>query len=176
MNKHQRKKFIKLYEPIHQQLDSFCRFIAGNKENGADLMHDTVLSTMENFDKLKNERALKAYMFSTASNLNKKNFRKKRPVIGFDAEEMNCFIDQGITPEVIVDFRIIYEKLLNLPGKMSEAMILFHISDMSLEDIRKIQGGSLSGVKLRLKRGREKLFRVLNDSQQTITMLWLLPL
>ena len=34
---------------------------------------------------------------------------------------------------------------------------------MGLEEIREIQGGTLSGVKSRLKRGREKLSELLND-------------
>jgi DNA-directed RNA polymerase specialized sigma24 family protein len=61
---------------------------------------------------------------------------------------------------------IIYNKILSLPDKMSEALILFHISDLSLEEIQKIQGGSLSGVKLRLKRGREKIMGMVKTPSQ----------
>jgi len=53
-----------------------------------------------------------------------------------------------------------------LPVKMAEALILYHISDLSMGEIQKIQGGSLSGVKLRLKRGREKLLSLLNTKEQ----------
>ena len=44
---------------------------------------------------------------------------------------------------------------------MRETVVLFDVSDLSLEEIRRIQGGTLSGVKMRLKRGRERLARVL---------------
>lgn len=40
---------------------------------------------------------------------------------------------------------------------MKETVILFEISGLSLEEIKKIQGGTISGVKSRLKRGRETL-------------------
>ena len=66
----------------------------------------------------------------------------------------------------MTEFSLIYEKIMSLPQKTAETMILFHISDLSLEDIRSIQGGSLSGVKLRLKRGREKLLEKLNSPEQ----------
>jgi DNA-directed RNA polymerase specialized sigma24 family protein len=35
--------------------------------------------------------------------------------------------------------------------------VLFEISGFPLEEIRQLQGGTLSGVKSRLKRGREQL-------------------
>ena len=71
--------------------------------------------------------------------------------------------DSNNNPESLVDFQIIHEKMLMLPAKMAETLVLFHICDMSLDDISKIQGGSLSGVKLRLKRGRKKLLLMLNS-------------
>jgi hypothetical protein len=47
---------------------------------------------------------------------------------------------------------------------MRETVVLFEVSDFTLEEIHKVQGGSLSGVKLRLKRGRELLAKTLGVS------------
>jgi len=49
---------------------------------------------------------------------------------------------------------------------MAQALILFHIADMCIEDIRDIQGGSLSAVKSRLQRGRQKVLAMLNTPAQ----------
>ena len=161
-----RKSFLELYEPVHPKLSKFCRVISGNVEDAEDLLNDTVLNAMENFGKLRKVDAFKAYVFSIASNINKKRIRRKKFRAEFNEKELNCLIDLSQNPEYITDFRIIYDQLLKLPDKMAEAMILFHISDLSLEEIRKIQGGSLSGVKLRLKRGREKLISILHTPRQ----------
>ncbi len=173
MDKRESELFKKRYDPIHEPLDRFCRLIAGNREDGADLLQETVLTTMSNYHKINKKEALKSFMFSTASNINKKRFSRKRHFVGFEAEEVAHISGNGLAAEHITDLSIIYEKLMALPTKMSEAMMLFHISDMSLEDIREIQGGSLSGVKLRLKRGREKLLTMLNEKQQVIMSIFL---
>ena len=44
-----------------------------------------------------------------------------------------------------------------LPEKTKETIILFDVADLSLEEICEIQGGTISGVKSRLKRGRESV-------------------
>jgi RNA polymerase sigma-70 factor (ECF subfamily) len=155
-------KFIELYQPVHRQLSSFCRAISGNKENAEDLMNDTILVALENINKLKNTEAFKSYIFSIASNLNKMRFRRSKFHAAFDEKEISKIADNS-NPEYVADFRIIYDAILALPEKTSEALILFHISDLSIEEIQKIQGGSLSAVKLRLKRGRERLLKSLNS-------------
>jgi DNA-directed RNA polymerase specialized sigma24 family protein len=50
-------------------------------------------------------------------------------------------------------------------------MMLCHLSDLPIEEIQKIQGGSVSAIKQRLKRGREKLLGMLNESQQRIAVM-----
>ncbi|MFN8255577.1 MAG: RNA polymerase sigma factor [Bacteroidales bacterium] len=156
-------EFLKLYQPVHEQFCRFCRFISGNTEDAEDLVHDSVLSVLESFEKIKDKSAFKSYLFSVAGNLNKMRFRKRKFKAIFDEKEYNKIIDVGQNQEYIVEFGLIYDKILSLPAKISEALILFHISDLSLEEIQKIQGGSLSGVKLRLKRGREKLLSSLSS-------------
>ena len=170
------KQFLELYTPVHESLYRFCRAISGNKEDAEDLMNDTVLAALESIDKLKETQAFKSYIFSIASNLNKLRFRRFRFRADFDEKELNKIADFSVNPELIIDFKIVYQKMLALPSKVAEALILFHISDVSLDEIQKIQGGSLSGVKLRLKRGRKKLLESLNTSSQkkVATMLFTL--
>jgi len=157
-----------LYTPVHPHLTRFCRAISGNIADAEDLMNDTVLAALEGLPKLKDELAFKSYIFSIASNLNRMRFRRKKFSAGFNEPELACIADTSGNPEYAVDFTLIYEKMLQLPPKTSEALVLFFISDMSLEEIQKIQGGSLSGVKLRIKRGREKLLQQLSTPRQRV--------
>lgn len=166
-------EFLSYYEPHHPSLFRFCRAISGNPADAEDLIQDTILSVMENFEKIKDRSAFKTYLFSVASNLHKMRLRRKKFKGEFNAAEVALLIDSGMNQEYETDFKIVYEHILSLPNKMSEALILFHISDLSLEEIQKIQGGSLSGVKLRLKRGREKLIAKLNTPAQVkVAMLF----
>ncbi len=166
MEHSKQNQFLELYEPVHKQLSKYCRAISGNADDAKDLMNDAILVALENFDNIKDKDAFKSYIFSIASNLNKMRFRKSKFKAHFNEMELAQIIDKSSNPEYETEFRIIYEKMLALPAKTSETLIMFHISDMSLDEIQKIQGGSLSGVKLRLMRGREQLLKSLTTSKQ----------
>jgi RNA polymerase sigma-70 factor, ECF subfamily len=167
-------EFLRLYEPIHLQLSKFCRAMSGNTEDAKDLLNDTILNILESFDNIKDKAVFKSYIFSVASNLYKKKIRRLKFNAEFNANELNQITDLSQNPEYVTDFKIIYQQILMLPGKMAETLILYHISDLSMEEIQKIQGGSLSGVKQRLIRGREKLLSRLESKEQVrIALLFL---
>lgn len=165
MNNQKNTEFLKLYDPIHNQLYRFCRAISGRTEDAEDLLQDTILNVIEGFDNIRNKSVFKTYLFSVASNLNKMKLRRLKFRAEFNENEIRQLVDSSQNQEYLTDFGIIYEKILLLPQKTAETIILFHISDLTLEEIRIIQGGSLSGVKLRLKRGREKILSLLNTPE-----------
>lgn len=158
--------FLKHYEPIHNQLYKFCRAIAGNHEDAEDLIQDTILNVIERFDKIKDIAVFKSYVFSVASNLHKMKQRRKKFKASFNEEEMNQITDFGQNQEHYTEFRIVYETILSLPAKTSETLVLYYIADLSMEEIRKIQGGGISAVKSRLQRGKEKVLSLLNTQEQ----------
>jgi len=176
VNTKNQHKFLELYQPNHDQLCRFCRAIAGNKTDSDDLIQDTIINVMEGFDKIREHTAFKSYLFSVASNLNKMRLRRNKFNASFTATELSQIVDFSQNPEQITDFKIVYEKMLMLPSKVSETLVLYHISDLSIEEILEIQGGSLSAVKMRLKRGREKLLSSLNTKAQQQLAVMLLTL
>jgi RNA polymerase sigma-70 factor, ECF subfamily len=158
--------FLKYYEPVHNQLYKYCRAISGNTEDSEDLIQDTILNVLENLDKINDLSVFKSYVFSVASNLHKMKQRRNKFKASFNEEEINQIIDFGQNQEHYTEFKIVYEKILSLPKKTAETLILYHISDLSVEDIQKIQGGSLSAVRSRLQRGREKVLSLLETKEQ----------
>jgi RNA polymerase sigma factor (sigma-70 family) len=174
LNTSDKIEFLTLYEPVHKQLSRFCRTISGNIEDGEDLLQDTVLNSLIGFSKIKDKSLFKSYLFSVACNLNNMKRRRLKFKAEFNETEINKIIDSGQNPEYLTDFKIIYEKMLSLPARTAETLILYHISDLSVEEIQKIQSGSLSGVKLRLKRGREKLLSQLNTHEHLRVAVMLL--
>jgi RNA polymerase sigma-70 factor (ECF subfamily) len=60
----------------------------------------------------------------------------------------------------------LYEMMKQLPAEQKEALTMYEISGLSMEDISKIQGGTLSGVKSRIARARQKLLEILNKSEK----------
>jgi RNA polymerase sigma-70 factor (ECF subfamily) len=167
------KDFLKHYEPVHDQFCKYCRAISGNQVDADDLIQDSILNVLERFDKIKDLSAFKYFLFAVASNLHKKKQRRNKFKASFNEAEISQIIDFAQDQEYITEFKIVYEKILSLPEKMAETVILFHISDLSLEEIQKIQGDSLSAVKSRLQRGREKVLSLLNTKKQVTVALML---
>ncbi|MBN1597237.1 MAG: RNA polymerase sigma factor [Bacteroidales bacterium] len=174
MENNSKIEFLKYYEPVHNQLFKYCRAVSGNTEDAEDLIQDTILNVIEKFDKIKDLSVFKSYIFSVASNLHKSKQRRNKFKAAFNEEEINQIIDFGQNQEHYTEFKIVYEKILSLPDKTAETLILFHISDLSIEEIQKIQGGSISGVKSRLQRGREKVLSLLKTKEQLKIAMMLL--
>jgi RNA polymerase sigma-70 factor (ECF subfamily) len=65
--------------------------------------------------------------------------------------------DQNPLPDSSHDVQVLYELIGKLPEKQREAFVLFELSGFSLEEIRQLQGGTLSSIKMRLSRGRKQL-------------------
>jgi RNA polymerase sigma-70 factor, ECF subfamily len=168
--------FITLYNPIHEKLTKFCRSITNNITDAEDLMNDTIVAAYESFEEIRDKGSFSSYIFSIASNLNKKRFRRNKFKGTYDERLFANIPDSEISHEMKTDFAIILEKLNHLPQKMRDSLILFYVSDLTIEEISNMQGSSISAVKQYLKRGREQLITRLNPKEKNSLKFLLLSL
>ena len=156
---------MEMYTPCHQAFTGYCRGLTGNREDARDLAGEAVLIVFENLDQLRKKDSFKAYLFGVARRLRLHQHRRGK----FRGEYSEAVADMlpatDSTPEILHDVEILYGLLDKLPPRQREALVLFELSGFSLEEIRQLQGGTLSGVKSRMKRGREQLRRWLEPSE-----------
>jgi RNA polymerase sigma-70 factor, ECF subfamily len=157
MTRAKQEAFLRLLEPVHDRLWRFALAMTRNRDDANDLMSDTILATYERFHTIRDPQAFTSFLFTVATRLHRHKERRARWFGNFDREEANEIAASDGSPEVSMDIRIMREAIASLPVKQSEAVMLFEISGFSLEEIRAIQGGTLSGVKSRLRRGRIEL-------------------
>lgn len=156
MNKQQ--EFLVLLNPIKDNLSRYCRSVSYSYDDAKDLMSETILIAYQNFSQVLEKKAFLSYLFTIASRV---NLKKKDKANKFDRIMDNDYAHyQSI--EESVDVNILYKMLQKLPPKQAEAIVLFEVNGFSLDEIKEIQGGTLSGVKSRLKRARESLKLELN--------------
>ncbi|MDP4200426.1 MAG: sigma-70 family RNA polymerase sigma factor [Bacteroidota bacterium] len=169
------ERFMACLTPCLARLSRFCHALTkdgvddrSSTENGRDLLSDAILLAYENFDTLRAPEAFTSYIFITARRLYYRRERRKKiwGVFGSDAEQI--IDDRTTAPDVRLDLEALDRALAQLPEKQREAVILFEISELSLKEICKIQGGSLSGVKSRIVRGREKLAELLGERESRL--------
>ena len=167
MTKNEKIEFQKLYQKAHEPLQRFCAAKSYGIMEAKDLAQETILTALENFSKLKNKKAFLGFLFGIANNIVRNNLRKQK--FSGKISEAKLFSKTSNEPasDTKLDIRILYDALSKLPENQRDALILFEISGYSIKEICEIQDSKESAVKQRLKRGREKLAFLLNESELT---------
>jgi RNA polymerase sigma factor (sigma-70 family) len=166
----QHTRFLSLYKPISSRLSNYCRHITDSPTDAEDLLHDTILATCEKMGQLKSDTAFPAFMYATAYNIYSKQLRRRK-FKGRYSETAAAFLkDAQASAELLTDLTIVFEKMKQLSAVQHEALILFYVADLPLEEIRIIQQTSLSAVKLRIRYGKEKLLKLLNERQKQMVL------
>lgn len=148
---------MEMYTPCHQAFTGYCRGLTGNREDARDLAGEAVLIVFENLEKLRKKDSFKAYLFGVARRLRLHQYRRGKFRGEYDEKVADSLPDHDSPPDTHHDVEVLYSLLGKLPPKQRESIVLFEISGFSLGEIRQLQGGTLSGVKSRIKRGREQL-------------------
>ncbi|HEX5315660.1 MAG TPA: RNA polymerase sigma factor, partial [Candidatus Kapabacteria bacterium] len=152
--------FWQLVEEHRAGLWRFALGLTRSREEARDLVSETVLAAHRSFPKLRDREAFRKSLMTIAARIYRRQRWRRR-----------IFSDADAAPEMAVEFTressydldLLMQTLDKLPERQREAILLFEISDFSIEEIRTVQGGTLSGVKARLKRGREALRAKLVD-------------
>lgn len=162
-----KEEFLKLLEPVLGKLSGYAMALTRNREDSRDLVSDTILAAYENFSKVKKKESFKSFVFTIASRHFKRNRWRRKIFREFENEKAELIPFSHEYVENNVDVKVLYEALNKIKEKYREAIILFEISGFTLDEIRDVQGGTISGVKSRLKRGREMLERIMTDDYST---------
>ena len=158
--------FMKLYEPVHVKLSRYVHSIMRNREDAKDIISETVLKAYENFEKIHKPESFLYYLFRIASNAIRSKERRKKFWGVLDHNHSNNIPDEAGDVIAKTEMKEFYAELNRLPSKQKEAIVLFEISGLTLNEIHEIQGGSLSGVKSRIGRGRQQLEQKLEYTQK----------
>jgi RNA polymerase sigma-70 factor, ECF subfamily len=156
----QQEYFLKLYEPIHDRFERFCRArVFGNMEY-QDLMNDTLLVAYQKLETLKSEKAFLSFLIGISVRILANHHKKKKEdsiaePTNFDLHDVNANTERD------AEVYMLHKALALLPEAQKECIILFEISGFSIKEIMEMQRASESAVKQRLKRGREKLIEIL---------------
>lgn len=161
------EQFLRLFLPLRHPLHRFACALTRSPEEALDLTGDTILAALESYDHSRPEESFRSYLFTIAVRIHRRGRKRRERMQRLDDAAAENARSSARSPEVEADIRALGEALTQLPLRQQEAVVLFELSDMSLEEIRKIQGGSLSGVKSRIARGRRRLAELLGAHEET---------
>lgn len=157
------KTFSEAYHPLHDRLVRFVQSQVWSREDIKDIVNETVLQTYERFETLRNQQALLSFMFTIASRQIYKYLNSKKILFEKNGAFSENIKDSSATPDIKLEAKELVQALCKLPDAQREALVLFEISGLSINEIQEIQGDSISAIKSRLARGREALRKMFEE-------------
>ncbi len=147
--------FEQLVEPVYPELLRYARAMAGSKPDGDDLLQTALIKGWRGLDSLRDPDGFKVWMLRIIRNTYRSRKRKKwlRNLVSLDS-----ITDRPADQELPFDEKDAVRLALQaLPVKQRDAVALFEVLGLSVNEVASIQQTSPSAVKSRLSRGRAKL-------------------
>lgn len=163
-------RFLRLYIPHQDSLWRFVRSLVGTQHDAEDVVSETITIALERLDSVRDEQAFLSFLFTVASRIVKRQRWRKRFTGEYNEGDVMQRPSADTLPDVQADIQHLRDAIRKLPESTRQTVVLFEISGLSLEEIRQIQGGSLSGVKSRLVRGRHMLAKLLQVEEQSSSL------
>jgi RNA polymerase sigma-70 factor, ECF subfamily len=155
------EQFLLLFDQHRHALWRFVRQMVWNVHDVEDIVQETTLIAYKGIARLRDHQAFASYLFTVASRQVKKMRWKRMFVAEQHMESYDELPGIASPPDVLADVALLHEALKKLPTRIRETVVLFELSGLSLEEVQAIQKGTLSGVKSRLRRGRQQLAAIL---------------
>jgi len=158
-------QLIALLEPIHSQALGTARRLCRSSADGDDLYQETVVRAFEKLHTLRDPSRFRPWFFATLLSLHRSRCRRSFWSRFLPLEEATAGSHEplGENGQRLEDEAWGSERaaraLATLVAPQREAVVLFEMDGYSIEEIAAMQRVSISAVKSRLVRGRERLRR-----------------
>ena len=161
MSKQKQIEFLKLYEPVHDRFERFCRARVYGEMSYKDLINETLLVVFQKFHEIRDKNSFLSFLIGTSLRILANSNRKKKSSTDLYESQGVSAIDYNAQTDKDAEVFMLYKALAHLKEDQRECLILFEISGLTIKEIAVIQDTSESNVKQRLRRGREHLKQVL---------------
>jgi RNA polymerase sigma-70 factor (ECF subfamily) len=149
------RSFEELLDPVYPDAVRFARGLAGSAPEGDDLLQDALIRAWKGFPRLREPGRFKPWLLRIIRNVHRSRARRRRLVQWLSLSGADqVAVPEGISFEAREVVRL---ALTRVPRSQREAIVLFEVLGMSIDEIAEIQGTTSSAVKSRLSRGRGKL-------------------
>ena len=156
------QRFLEALRPVQASAERYAVSLAGDRDEAKDLLQEAIIIVWKRFEEILDPGAFKSYFFTVITNLHRRRYRRSKRFTQIEDVHTEHLADTHTLPDTAADTRIIREAIDKLSPKAREAILLYEVEDLSVSDIAEIQRSSVSAVKVRLMRARQKLKSMLN--------------
>ena len=138
-----------------------CFIMVNNKYDAEDIVQETLIKYYLENRIFNDEDHKKAWLLRVSQNMCKDllRYKNRHNHVTYDEVSESLVSHDEYKYETIED----YLKIANLDYKYKSVIVLFYMEGYSIDEISRILDISQSAVKMRLKRGKEKLKDALSE-------------
>ncbi len=156
---------VKLWE---RSLFYYLRRLAPAEADALELLQETWLKTLRSLDSLRDPCALPAFLYRTARNAAISRFRRPEFFELHSNTEEICD-DKGDDPIAeFHDAEQVHHALGQLPLLLREALTLFFLKELSIEEMSVLLGVPVGTVKSRLYYARQSMRKILIEGESHV--------
>jgi len=149
-----------VWESLSGRVGAFIRSRVGDEHATQDLVQETFLRIHDRLDTLTDDQRLAPWVFQIARHLVADHFRRRRPTAPLDRDPEGPSAEPDNLNDVVLSW--IPALIDALPERYREVVRLYEIEGLGQAAIAERLGLSLTAVKSRVRRGREKLKEALH--------------
>lgn len=153
-----RESFNSIYNEHKNTVYAVVYNYTRNTEDAQDLTQDTFIKLLESEKIFEDSEHLKAWLIRVAINSSKNHLKFKSRFSDEEIPELPVYDDHNESSEILI-------AVMSLPEKYRIPLHLFYYEDMTNRQISDILGIPEATVKIRLKRGRERLGKILKEAE-----------
>lgn len=153
--------FLQAYEKNSKSIYTVAYNYLKNSDDAAEITQETFMKLYTSEENFKSDEHIKAWLIRVGINLCKNHLRNRKK---FSDEP----IPDDIPSKEEKQDNDLLEVVMQLPEKYRIPIHLFYYEDYSLKQIAKVLDLTEGTVKTRLKRGREKLQKMLRKDEWTL--------
>jgi RNA polymerase sigma-70 factor (ECF subfamily) len=141
-----------------------CRKLLKDEESAVDAMQDTFVQILRYRDRLQDE-APSSLLYRAATNVCLNRIRSSRRKPEHSADDTISRIADAAVPETRITARNLIERLFSKERASTGTIAVLHMVDgMTLEEVAREVGMSVSGVRKRLRPLRSKLLELQGET------------
>jgi RNA polymerase sigma-70 factor (ECF subfamily) len=151
---HQRLR--RLLEPVHDRAIGFARSVCRSRDEGDDLFQEALVRALDKLPMLREDAAFKGWLYRIIINLHRTRTRRAfwKRLLPLSGMEIG---DNRAHDETLGSVERARIALGQLAADQREAIVLHDIEGWAVGEIADLEGVSMSAIKSRLSRGRERL-------------------
>ena len=157
------KKFEQLVEMYQKPVLRICWLSLNDKMLAEDAVQDTFFKVYRRMGTFRGESSEKTWIMRIAVNTCR----------DINSSGWFRFVDRHVTPEALPEQAVqtdesdrdLVAAVTKLPQRLREVILLYYYQSMNVNEIADVLGISQSAVSARLKRGREKLKKLLEGRE-----------